>query len=784
MDFVGKLRWLEEEEQELFREARIAIREDYEKRKREVRRLRRSWYLRDQLIANALDPSYGGVDTDNVFWGRIDISFDGNCTESRYIGYSYWKVDDTSILDWRAPMAGIFYSKEALGEVSYRTPRGIRTVTLTLKRRFRENARIVATEHLPLPCYQVGGAPTRTDYEQSLANYLEELLSRFSDGSMRDIVKTIGYEQYKIIRTDSQSIMIVGMPGTGKTSVALHRLAYLNYRAREEQGKRLSRFVYIAPSWSLAGYSTGVFKNIPDTTPDFLSIDQVLDNYIEKFADCLPASVRKDVYLETKFAYDERNLEMNISLRHAVRMIHSPQMLDELLPNLKNALNSLLIRALRELPRDKIKKCLDNLQTERERIKNINLWLSAQVDERQSRVARQRLKYLNDLTQNYSKAIDLLTLVDVLLKTDAIITLSTHVDHVLSIRLLIENDSRVREKIIRSIEDSLDLRYTFRRWERETSNTLLPNPFADDVPILKRLLDTLNPFHLYREVWKDEKLVEFVERMAGSSFSEFIQELGSRDPYRLYFEEKSLFCLIFQLIFRTERALEQYDAVAVDEVQNLPYSALMHIRQQTNPKANVILMSDPQQNIGSISSSVSDDSHLFEAKEYRLPCIYRSNPYILKAAFAIVDSSDSVKIVRTQGIKPSVWRCSCEDLANRILAIQDNLGYNSIAVITKSLQEAIELGQITGLQVIREDALTNTAGKFILPASLCSGLEFDAVIIPNITNEKYSIYSYDDRRLLYVASTRAMHFLAYHLEPHATSPIVDKLIREGLVQET
>ncbi|MGQ9657361.1 MAG: hypothetical protein ACUVV1_05605 [Fimbriimonadales bacterium] len=784
MYFVGKLRWLEQEEQELFQEARKVIRADYEKRTREVRRLRRSWSLPDQLIANALEPSPVGVNTDDVFWGRIDISLDGKSIESRYIGYGYCEVDDTRILDWRAPLAEIFYSAGSLGKVSYRAPKGICSVTLTLRRRFRENALIVATEHLPLPCYQVDETPTQMDYDRGLADYIDEILSRFSDGFMRDIVKTIGAEQDKIIRTDSQSIMIVGMPGTGKTSVALHRLAYLNYRAREEQGKRTNRFVYIAPSRSLAGYSTGVFRNIPDTISDFLSIDQVLDDYIGKFADCLPATEKteKNFYLETKFEYDERNLEMDISTRHAVRLIHSPQMLDALLPSLKNALSSLLIRKLRMLSpmRSEIKKCLDNLQTERERIKNINRWLSTQNDKIRSRKPRQR--QLNALAQNYSKAIDLITLVDALLETDPISTVSIHIDQVLSIRKLIEDDARERKEIRRFIKDKPAIRDAFSRWEQETSNILLPDPFKDNVPVLRRLLNALDTFPLYREVWRDAELAALVERTAGSSFSKFIRELGSRIPNQLYFEEKSLFCLIFQQIFRTERALEQYDAVAVDEVQNLPYSALMHIRQQINPRANVILMSDPQQNIGSISSAVSDDRQLFGAEEYRLLRIYRSNPQILRAAFAIVDSSENVGIVRTKGIKPSVWRCSCEDLASQLHAIHENTGYTGIAVITKSRQEAIELGQITGLRVIREDTLTNTAGMFILPVSLCSGLEFDAVVIPRITDEKYSVDSYDDKRLLYVASTRAMHFLAYHLEPHATSSIVDKLIREGLVQ--
>jgi DNA helicase IV len=199
MQFKGEVRWLEPEEQALYREAKKCLNERYQRYSREVKRLRKSWMAIDHLIASSIQQARWDNPPDGEpFFGRIDISFDGEVVESRYIGYSGIDVADTRILDWRTPLAGVYYSGASVGEVSYKAPRGVLQVRLTLRRRFKNVAQIISTEHESLPFY----GDVQQDAEQLFADYLEEMLARYTDGLMRDIVRTIDEEQNEAIRTD------------------------------------------------------------------------------------------------------------------------------------------------------------------------------------------------------------------------------------------------------------------------------------------------------------------------------------------------------------------------------------------------------------------------------------------------------------------------------------------------------------------------------------------------------------------------------------------------------
>jgi DNA helicase IV len=77
--------------------------------------------------------------------------------------------------------------------------------------------------------------------------------------------------------------------------------------------------------------------------------------------------------------------------------------------------------------------------------------------------------------------------------------------------------------------------------------------------------------------------------------------------------------------------------------------------------------------------------------------------------------------------------------------------------------------------------LRYSRGAFIIPLSLCAGLEFDAVIVWNAADEQYAPDSEEDKRKLYVASTRAMHQLIFHKYPKTPSKLVDALVGRQLV---
>lgn len=120
------------------------------------------------------------------------------------------------VFDWRAPISSMFYNYE-LGPAKYEAPRGTISGELLSKMQFKiENGELIR-------CFN---SDINIDDE-----YLQEVLSNSSSDKMKNIVSTIQREQNEIIRNDNDKYLIVqGVAGSGKTSVALHRIAYLLYK--------------------------------------------------------------------------------------------------------------------------------------------------------------------------------------------------------------------------------------------------------------------------------------------------------------------------------------------------------------------------------------------------------------------------------------------------------------------------------------------------------------------------------------------------------------------------
>ncbi|GJM80197.1 hypothetical protein HMSSN139_26930 [Paenibacillus sp. HMSSN-139] len=156
------------------------------------------------------------------YFGRIDFAEDGEPEEAIYLGIASLleEGDETFLVyDWRAPISNLYYDSVP-GPASYETPSGTITGTMSLKRQFVIHGRRIKL------MFDTG--VTIGD------ELLQQVLSRSSDAQMKSIVATIQREQNKIIRNDRSRMLIVqGAAGSGKTSAALQRVAYLLYKHRE-----------------------------------------------------------------------------------------------------------------------------------------------------------------------------------------------------------------------------------------------------------------------------------------------------------------------------------------------------------------------------------------------------------------------------------------------------------------------------------------------------------------------------------------------------------------------
>ncbi|MGE5672938.1 MAG: HelD family protein [Mycobacterium leprae] len=195
------------------------------------------------------------------YFGRLDFQEKGHPAPERLyigkVGVQRAADQQPSVIDWRAPVASLFYNTATGGtdEVGYDSPGGHTTGSLWLKRhlgiRQGRLQRIVDS--------RVKGAPTET--EPVLDEFLQYRLQESRDSRLRDIVSSIQSEQNAIIRAPmDRPLIIQGVAGSGKTTVALHRLAYLLYTFRESIAA--SRIIIFAPNRMFLDYISDVLPEL------------------------------------------------------------------------------------------------------------------------------------------------------------------------------------------------------------------------------------------------------------------------------------------------------------------------------------------------------------------------------------------------------------------------------------------------------------------------------------------------------------------------------------------
>ncbi|MCX2824819.1 DNA helicase UvrD [Bacillus pseudomycoides] len=192
------------------------------------------------------------------YFGRLDFQEDGQPEPNPiYIGKVGVSDEETMkpiVIDWRAPVASMFYSFTGGEELAfYHSPDGLVEGDVYLKRniaiRKRELERVVDT-------YVKGSE------DVSLADdFLLYRLGENKDNKLKDIVSTIQSEQNDIIRAEkNMPLLIQGVAGSGKTTIALHRLAFLIYEYREQL--EAERMIVFAPNSLFLDYISSVLPEL------------------------------------------------------------------------------------------------------------------------------------------------------------------------------------------------------------------------------------------------------------------------------------------------------------------------------------------------------------------------------------------------------------------------------------------------------------------------------------------------------------------------------------------
>ncbi|PTM59404.1 RNA polymerase recycling motor HelD [Desmospora activa] len=658
------------------------------------------------------------------YFGRIDFTEDGdNETQPITLGLTsllHENGHDFLIYDWRAPISSLYYDYGP-GPAQYDTPTGTITGTLERKRQ-----------------YIIRDGRIRSLFDTSITigdELLQEVLGQQAENQMKTIVATIQKEQNQIIRNEGNRLLIVqGAAGSGKTSAALQRVAYLLYRHRETL--QADQILLFTPNPMFSSYISTV---LPELGEDNMS-QTTFQEYLEH-------QLKANFRLEDAFAQIEYVLTAMNEPGYSARMegirykssLDFMQLLERYVALLKQEgmiFKNVKFRGKTIISAKIIKKTFysfDPSLSIPHRLELLIDWLLKELkkyarQERKQPWVEEEIQLLDQET--YLKAYQELT-------RKNSYSDDSFDDYEQEQQLLATWVVRKRFKPLRAGVKQLQF---------------------IDIPALYRRLFA-DPIWVNR--CKQEQKLPRQWRMVAA------QTVEKLEHGKLAYEDATPYLYLKERIegFRSNTAIRY---VFIDEAQD--YSPFQfHFIKQLFPRANFTVLGDLNQSIHPHATGNGLAlSSLFESEQtatIRLTRSYRSTRPIIEFTRRMIPGGDKIEPFNRSGLQPTVTQAANKaDLASKIINHIKTLqaaGHRTIAVIGKTARESQEAYQAlksdVPLRLIQKETASFESGVVVIPSYLAKGVEFDVVILYNGSQEQYG--RENERNLLYTACTRAMHEL-------------------------
>ena len=670
----------------------------------------------------------------NPYFGRVDFNEKLGVEEKIYIGKKgiTSTIDGEEIVvDWRAPVADLYYSGTG-GEAYYRAPIGVVEGDLNLKRKFLFNDKDLdkifdeSTNEII-----INGEEGSELVDEFLKINLEESRGK----KLKEVVATIQKEQNDIIRWPKNlPIIVQGSAGSGKTTIALHRLAYLLYRYRESmEGKDI---LVLAPNKLFLDYISDILptlgsNDVKQTTFQELVMKTLkLKGKIKTKDDKLKELIEIEDHREKQSIVNASRVKGNLIFktiidRYIALLESSSLEIEDILMDgyilfSKREIMRLYLKDLQSYPinrrKDEIKRYL-SLKL-KERIESLII----QIDREWDIKIREVKKELEDGELRRHKLIDIYNERD---------SLKEHIKH----------------------DAKKTMNEYFKNWRGITCSDIYINLFKDDqvfeIATGNRIPKALAEYIKYEVISNHEKGIIDEDDLPVLFYIHMLLE---------GIDEKS-----------------KYKHIVVDEAQD--YSPFqIYLINSLSMGNSLTLVGDLAQGIyhyKGIRTWNDITEGVFEGKAtfITLSQSYRSTVEIIEFANSALKAQGlglkSAKPVLRHGEKPevikSVSRRESVRLIEEIVKRLNSKGKHSIAVITKTYNEAKllekELKKHTDLEFTLIKGNEKESPKtdiIVIPAYLTKGLEFDGTIIYNPTEKNYPD-NILNQRLLYVALTRALH---------------------------
>ena len=270
------------------------------------------------------------------YFGSIRFK-DNEGEEDIYIGITH--IEDKLnyyVHDWRSPICSMFYDFET-GPAYYKAPAGIIKGEITRKRQ-----------------YIIEDAELKNIFDNDLNisdSLLQKVLAEESSDKMKNIVNTIQEEQNKVIRnTKDKNLIVEGIAGSGKTSVALHRIAFLLYRIPNLTSNNV---VVFTPNKVFSEYISNVLPELGEE-----------NTYDMTFYDLLCQNINEYKDIENFTDFISRYYKDNISDYNLIKYKQSDEIINDIDNYIKDILNNISFTkpleydGFREVDTDELKSML------------------------------------------------------------------------------------------------------------------------------------------------------------------------------------------------------------------------------------------------------------------------------------------------------------------------------------------------------------------------------------------------------------------------------------------
>ena len=652
---------------------------------------------------------------DTPYFARIDFTFekDGKL-QTIYIGKN-GIMQNTNIIvtDWRAPISSLYYDSE-VGHCSFTSPEGEVSGNLELKRQ-----------------YEINSGNLISYYDVDLVStdaLLQKYLNSNNDSRLKSIVSTIQKEQNEVIRRNLfDNLIIQGVAGSGKTTVALHRIAYLVYNYRDSI--KQNQYLVIGPNPIFIKYISSVLPELDVSSVKQCTFEGFAQNYIDEEININSPDKKVTQSIAGKIDNDIDKFKSSMNYK---------TMLDQFLQVYFYSITAkdFTLDDFTVLNSQKVKEVFDSTYT------STHISLASRIEltiEKLSRIIEDNIDSITTAFTDYT--------------FQAFANLQDP-----------KEEEKMRKKIVKNREE-------LHKFCKSSLRKYFAKAKIDATKLYKLFISSIENYDIFNYKYLKTLKKDTMKNIKNGCYD--FEDLAS--------------LIYLQKVIAPNPEYSRIRHVVVDEAQDLGEFNFFVLKSAL-PSSTFSIFGDLAQSIydyrgidnWNIVNKIMFDNN---GRIINFKKSYRTTSEIMEVAdevsesIGMIHSDLVVRHGKEVDFTPLEQQNIPSYIAGKIKEYKEK-GYKTIAIISKTnllscyINDGLaELGVNIPNITLNDDLSEDNNKVCTISNQLAKGLEFDAVIINNANENTYSSSSNLDMKLLYVAITRALHELDIVYSGELPSPL-------------